>query len=58
MPFEIVKKQSGFVVRDVKTGETFSKKPLTKQQATKQRIAIAISEHKQNPKKSMRSFFV
>jgi hypothetical protein len=57
MPFEIVKKQSGFVVRDVKTRETFSKKPLTKQQATKQRIAIAISEQKQNPKKPIRYFF-
>jgi len=57
MPFDIVKKQSGFVVRDVKTGKTFSKKPLTKQQATKQRIAIAISEQKQNPKKPIRYFF-
>tara|TARA_R110002126_G_scaffold193088_1_gene341371 strand:- start:348 stop:524 length:177 start_codon:yes stop_codon:yes gene_type:complete len=57
MPFEIVKKQNGFVVRDVKTGETFSKKPLTKQKAMRQRIAIAISEHKQNPEKPMRYFF-
>jgi hypothetical protein len=57
MPFKIEKKQNGFVVKDIKTGHVFSNKPLTKQQATKQRIAIAISEHKQNPKKPIRYFF-
>ena len=33
----------GFAVRDAK-GHKFSKKPLTKKMATKQRIAIALSE--------------
>lgn len=58
MPFDIQRKGSGFVVRDVKTGKVFSNKPLTKAKATKQRIAIAISEQKQNPKKPMSYYFV
>lgn len=58
MPFAIEKKKQGFIVKDINTGKEFSKKPLTKQQAMRQRIAIAISEHKQNPTKPMRYFFV
>ena len=57
MPFKIEKKQNGFVVKDITTGEIFSKKPLTKQKAMRQRIAIAISEHKKNPEKSMKYWF-
>lgn len=57
MPFKIEKKQHGFVVKDIKTGEMFSKKPLIKQKALRQIIAIAISEHKQNPKKPMSYWF-
>ena len=58
MPFKIEKKQHGFVVKDINTGEVFSKKPITKQRAMRQRIAIAISEHKKNPEKPMRYWFV
>lgn len=58
MPFKIEKKQNGFVVKDINTGHEFSKKPLTKQRAMRQRIGIALSEHKKNPEKPMRYFFV
>jgi hypothetical protein len=57
MPFKIEKKQNGFVVKDIKTGDVFSKKPLTKKMAEKQRIAIAISEHKKKPMKPMSYWF-
>lgn len=39
----------GFAVKDAK-GKTFSKKPLTKKMATRQRIAIALSEHSKTGK--------
>jgi hypothetical protein len=43
MPYKIEKQPSGgFKVCD--TNRCFSNKPLTKKQATKQRIAIALSE--------------
>jgi hypothetical protein len=57
MPFKLEKKQHGFVVKDINTGHVFSKKPITKQAATRQRIAIALSEHKKNPTKPMRYWF-
>jgi hypothetical protein len=57
MPFAIEKVPKGFVVKDINTGKKFSNGPLTKQGAMRQRIAIAISEHKKNPNKPMRYFF-
>jgi hypothetical protein len=44
MPFEIVKKAGGYLVCSEK--KCFSRKPLTKKKAQKQRIALAISESK------------
>jgi hypothetical protein len=56
MPYKIVHAKNGFYVED-KAGKKFSNKPLTKKQAQKQRIAIAISEsHKTG--KSIDKFFV
>lgn len=43
MPYRIVNMDGGFAVKDSK-GKIFSNKPLTKKVATKQRIAIALSE--------------
>jgi len=57
MPFKLEKKQHGFVVKDINTGHVFSKKPISKERATKQRIAIALSEYKKNPAKPMRYYF-
>jgi hypothetical protein len=65
MPYLIKKVKGGFVVED-KAGKQFSNKPLTKKVAEKQRIAIALSEHKRQPKngegvppfKSIESFFI
>lgn len=48
MPYEIKRKGAGFVVCDAK--RCFSKKPLTKQTATRQRIAIALSESRKTGK--------
>ena len=56
MPFEIKKVDGGFLVCDKK--RCFSRKPLTKKKAEKQRIAIAIGEHSKNPEKPIGSFFV
>lgn len=49
MPYKIIRSGNGFKVSDGK-GNTFSKKPLTKKQAEKQRIAIALSETKRTGK--------
>lgn len=57
MPYRIIKEKSGFFVEDIKTHRKLSKKPLTKKMAHKQEIAVAISEHKRHPKKSVSSYF-
>lgn len=49
MPYKIVHMDGGFAVRDAK-GKTFSNHPITKKMATKQRIAIALSESKKTGK--------
>lgn len=56
MPYEIRKSGTGFLVCDKK--RCFSRSPLTKKKAQKQRIAIAISEHSKNPEKPIGSLFV
>lgn len=56
MPYVIEHMDGGFVVKDAK-GKKFSKKPLTKKVAMKQRIAIALSEHAKKPNKSIGYFF-
>jgi len=49
MPYDIKKIKGGFLVKD-KKGKQFSNKPLSKKMATKQRIAIALSESKKTGK--------
>ena len=51
MPFQIVKVSNGFKVKKKQAGRPkfFSKKPLTKEMATKQMKALYVSENK--PKK-------
>lgn len=44
MPYKIFFAKNGFYVSNAKTGKTFSKHPLTKTEAIKQKQAIAISE--------------
>ncbi len=57
MPYMLEQvKRDGFFVKD-KAGKRFSKKPLSKKMATKQRIAIAISESKRT-NKPINKFFV
>jgi len=48
MPYTIEKVSGGFKVFHGK--DSFSKNPLTKRMAEKQRISIAISEHKKTGK--------
>lgn len=43
MPYQIVKADHGYFVMSPE-GKTFSKKPLSKTRAIKQRVAIALSE--------------
>ena len=56
MPYSIEKKGRGFIVCDDKM-KCFSKHPLTKKTAMKQRIAIALSEHGKKPGTMMSSYF-
>jgi hypothetical protein len=56
MPYEIKHVKGGYLVCDEK--RCFSKKPITKKKAQKQRVAIAISEHKKNPEIPMKTYFV
>ena len=55
MPYKIKPYHDGFRVCD--QNKCFSNKPLTKKQATKQRIAIALSEHRRSGK-PMKNYFV
>jgi hypothetical protein len=50
MPYEIQRKSGGFFV--CKGKRCFSKEPLTKKMAEKQRSAIYISEHRNDKKSS------
>ena len=51
MPYKIEKENHGFFVVDPRTGKHYSKHPLPKSRAIKQRAAIAISEAKSKHKK-------
>ena len=57
MPYKIIKKEKSYFVEDVKTHRKLSKKPLTKIDAERQRIAVVLSEHKKYPNKPIGSFF-
>lgn len=49
MPYQIKKWKEGYAVTDDK-GRKFSNEPISKTMATKQRIAIALSESKKTGK--------
>ena len=55
MPYSIEKKGRGYFVSDGK--RNYSSKPLTKAMAIKQRVAIALSEQRKNPKTPMSAYF-
>jgi hypothetical protein len=55
MPYAIKKVAGGFKVCDKK--RCFSNAPLNYSNAVKQRVAIALSEHKKNPKKAISYYF-
>ena len=57
MPYAIIPVDKKFMVIDKKNGRTFSKKPLSKAVARKQRIALAISSSKRE-NKPVSTFFV
>jgi hypothetical protein len=57
MPFKIVKEKGGYFVKD-KAGHKFSNRPLAKDVALRQRVAIAISEHKKKPSIPMKHYFI
>jgi len=54
MPYTIERKGNGFVVCDAK--RCFSKKPLSKEKARAQRIAIALSESRKTGKAASQYF--
>ena len=57
MPYKVIPSGSGYVVEDIKSHRKFSKHPLSKEQARKQQIAIALSEIRRHPKKDLASLF-
>jgi hypothetical protein len=48
MPFKVVKVPGGWKVFNMKTGKTYSQKPLSKLMAERQMLAIIISEHRKS----------
>lgn len=46
MPYKIIRRKTGYFVYNPETKRFFSKNPLTKEHATKQRIALALLESK------------
>jgi hypothetical protein len=57
MPYIIEKVKKSYFVADAKTHRRLSKKPMTKLNAEKQRVAVALAEHRKHPNKSVGSFF-
>lgn len=55
MPYKIEKMEGGWKVCD--SNRCFSKKPMSKKNANKQRVAIALSEQRKTGK-PVKSFFV
>lgn len=55
MPYAIKRFKNGFKVCDAK--RCFSNAPLSYDTAHKQRISIALSEHKKHPAKSLSYYF-
>ena len=45
MPFSIVKVAGGYKVKNMDTGRFYSSKPLSKEMARRQLIALTISEY-------------
>ena len=50
MPFKIIKKGVGYVVKNIISGKTYSKKSLTKEKAIKQKDILEKYEKKENKK--------
>jgi hypothetical protein len=48
MPFKVVKVPGGWKVVNMKTGKTYSQKPLSKLMAERQMLAIIISEYRKS----------
>jgi len=46
MPYKIVKKGSGFAVKNMESGKEYSKKPMTKKNAEEQKRLLEIVEKK------------
>lgn len=44
MPYKIIRRKTGYFVYNPETKRIFSKRPLTKEEANKQRIALAFAE--------------
>jgi hypothetical protein len=57
MPYIIEKVKKAYFVANAQTHKRLSKKPLTKLEAEKQRVAVALAEHRKHPNKSVSSFF-
>lgn len=55
MPYSIIPQNKGYLV--CSEDKCFSKKPISKKMAMKQRVAIAISEQKKTGK-PMKNYFV
>jgi hypothetical protein len=56
MPYKIIQEQSGYYVEDVKSHRKLSKKGLSKKQARKQEVAVALAEHRKTGK-PVKQFF-
>lgn len=57
MPFQIKKIGKGYKVVEPGSSHVFSHNPLSKKQALKQRVAVALSEARRT-KKPVGSFFI
>jgi hypothetical protein len=58
MPYKIIHEGKGYFVQNAETKKKYSSKPLPKKVATKQRLAIILSEQRKNPNLSVRRMFV
>jgi hypothetical protein len=57
MPYKVRKVKGGFKVVDPNSSHIFSKQPLTKTQARKQQIALALSESRKTGK-PVKNYFI
>lgn len=58
MPYNIAPSGRGYVVERADSGKALSNHPLSHRQAQRQRVAVALAEHRKHPGVPIKRYFV